>query len=110
MLPEVHASIIAPAAYGEVWADADEREVELARILVDPARRRRGLGARVVAALLERAVGFGYPDAFVRVVPDNDAAIRLYERAGFRRLPQRDEERCNRGQPLAYVWLRRPFA
>ena len=37
-----------PVAYGEVWIDEKEQEVELARILVDPGFRRRGHGARLL--------------------------------------------------------------
>lgn len=45
----------APAAYGEVWDDEDEDEVELARLLVDPTRRRQGVGRRLVDGLLDLA-------------------------------------------------------
>lgn len=109
--PDVHAYVLGrvhrPVAYGEVWVDQAEGEVELARIIVDPAKRRAGFGARLVDALLGRAAGFGLPVAYVRVVPENVAAIRCYEGCGFCRVAGSDEDRFNEGQPVRYVWLRR---
>ena len=37
--------------YGELWVDDDEAEVELARIIVDPAERGHGLGRHLVTSL-----------------------------------------------------------
>src|SRR5215210_1513707 len=55
-----------PVGYGEVWVDEAEQEVELARIIVSPADRGRGVGKRLVGMLLERAALYGLPDAFAR--------------------------------------------
>jgi [ribosomal protein S18]-alanine N-acetyltransferase len=44
-----------PAGYGDVWADPVEHEAELARIVVDPARRGAGLGRRLVSLLADEA-------------------------------------------------------
>jgi GNAT superfamily N-acetyltransferase len=51
---------------GELWVDDGEAEVELARLIVDPAERGQGLGRRMVTGLagLARA---RYPRVFVRV-------------------------------------------
>jgi GNAT superfamily N-acetyltransferase len=38
-------------AYGELWIDDDEAEVELARLIVDPGERGQSLGRRLVMAL-----------------------------------------------------------
>ena len=70
--------------YGEVWIDADEREVELARVIVRPERRGQGLGRLLVRLLLEQAAETGYQAAFVRVVPDNAACTRLLPPRRFR--------------------------
>jgi GNAT superfamily N-acetyltransferase len=56
-------------AYGELWVDDDEREVELARLIVDPDRRGQGIGRALVAALVERA-RLSYPTITLRVLPD----------------------------------------
>ncbi|MBJ7331025.1 MAG: GNAT family N-acetyltransferase [Solirubrobacteraceae bacterium] len=63
-----------PVAYGEVWDDEEEDEVELARLIVDPSRRREGVGRRLVEVLLDLARQHGRSDCFLRVVPDNTAA------------------------------------
>jgi ribosomal protein S18 acetylase RimI-like enzyme len=95
--------------YGEVWVDEAEHEVELGRIIVDPAGRGQGVGSRLVRLLLEKASHSGYPYAFVRVVPDNRAAIACYRGAGFSRVPEAEREEYNRGQPVDYIWMRHPL-
>lgn len=98
-----------PVGYGEVWIDEDEQEVELARIIVSPTERGRGVGKRLVRLLLDRASLYGYPDAFVRVVPDNDAALACYRGAGFTAIPEQERDEFNRGQPVDYVWMQYPL-
>jgi RimJ/RimL family protein N-acetyltransferase len=96
-----------PIGYGEVWVDEPEREVELARIIVSPNQRGRGVGRRLVRLLLERAALAGLPDAYVRVVPENAAAIGCYLGAGFSPVSEPEREEFNRGQPVGYVWMHR---
>jgi ribosomal protein S18 acetylase RimI-like enzyme len=91
--------------YGELWIDAGESEVELARLIVAPSRRGRGVGRRLVAGLLERALGH-HPTVFLRVHPDNAAALRSYAGAGFTPVAPVEAGEWNRGQPTGYVWLR----
>ncbi|MGI3223421.1 GNAT family N-acetyltransferase [Streptomyces sp. GTA36] len=43
-----------PVAYGELWFDAEEDEVELARIIVAPDARGRGLGRVLVRGSARR--------------------------------------------------------
>ena len=92
-------------AYGQLWIDREEDEVELARIIVDPARRNAGVGVAFVKGLVEQAARFACARVVLRVVPGNTAAIRCYERAAFVRLPESDQQRFNEGQPLDYVWM-----
>ena len=69
--------------YGELWIDGAEQEVELARIIVNPAERGRGVGRRLVSFLLEQASFTGLPDAFVRVwFPGERGGPRLLSRRG----------------------------
>jgi ribosomal protein S18 acetylase RimI-like enzyme len=96
--------------YGEVWLDADEDEVELARIIVDPDLRGQGIGAELVRALLTPALAAGHPDIFLRVRPDNAVAIRTYLGVGFVDVSQQEMDEWNAGQPLAYRWMRYPAA
>jgi GNAT superfamily N-acetyltransferase len=57
--------------------------VGLSAVEVDPARRREGLGSAVVAALLEWAASLGARSAYLQALPDNVAALAMYEPFGF---------------------------
>jgi len=94
-------------AYGELWLDAEEQEVELARLIVNPARRGAGVGRRLVTLLAAQATTH-YPDVFLRVHPDNAAALRSYTSAGFVSVPDDLQAEWNAPQPVNYVWLRLP--
>lgn len=98
----------APVAYGEIWEDADAHEAELARLIVDPTSRGQGIGRAFVSGLLAEARRLGWDDVWLRVVPDNEPALRAYSAAGFRRAGSNEEAAFNKGQPVAYVWLRAP--
>ncbi|WP_151769666.1 GNAT family N-acetyltransferase [Streptomyces abyssomicinicus] len=93
-------------AYGEVWHDTEEDEAELARLIVDPGARGRGVGRELVRALAERAGDAGFEDVFLRVHPDNERAIRCYRGAGFTPVDPGLARDWNAAQPVAYVWLR----
>jgi ribosomal protein S18 acetylase RimI-like enzyme len=92
--------------YGELWFDAEEDEVELARIIVAPEARGRGLGRVLVEGLLAEALRAGHSDVFMRVHPDNDRALRCYRGAGFVPVGPELAEAWNAVQPVDYVWLR----
>lgn len=91
--------------YGELWVDAAEQEVELARLIVAPERRGQGIGVALVRLLLEAARRTEYPRAFLRVFPDNHGAIACYLRAGFTPVSQDEQQAFNQGQPVAYHWM-----
>ena len=59
----------------------DEETPELS-IAVVPSRRGKGLGAELLAALLEQAREDGFTALSLSVEPDNPA-LKLYEKAGF---------------------------
>ena len=65
-------------------------EAEIRMLVVDPSVQERGLGELLVTTCLDRARTAGR----TRMVLSTDlrmaAAIRLYERLGFTRLPERD--------------------
>ena len=64
-------------------------QAEILTVGVVPQSRRRGIGARLLDALVEHARDRGVRDVFLEVRVDNDAAQRLYERDGFTVLGRR---------------------
>lgn len=107
--PEVHPYILSNGAtllgYGELWVDAVEQEVELARLIIAPEHRGQGVGVSLVRLLLEKVNRTDYPRAFLRVVPDNHVAITCYRRAGFTPVSSDDQQSFNYGQPIEYLWM-----
>jgi ribosomal protein S18 acetylase RimI-like enzyme len=68
----------------------DERTPELA-IAVVPNARGRGVGAKLLDALLDRARAEGYDAISLSVDRNNAGAIGLYERYGFERVGEEDD-------------------
>lgn len=64
------------------WLVVDELHITL--VAVHPDWRRRGLGRRVLSALLQRARSAGACHATLEVAAGNGAAQSLYSRCGFR--------------------------
>ncbi|MDD9939230.1 MAG: GNAT family N-acetyltransferase [Myxococcales bacterium] len=94
-------------AYGELWRETDPAEVELARILVDPARRRRGLASALIRELVAEALRGGTVPIWVRVLPDNTAALACYSKLGFMGASLDEERRYNEeGQSPGMRWLK----
>jgi GNAT superfamily N-acetyltransferase len=85
-----------PAAYASV--PAGDTAVAVGRAVVEtgwagifamaarPGARGTGAARAVLAALARWAAGTGADHLYLQVEPDNAAAIRLYERMGFREL------------------------
>ncbi|GAA4181662.1 hypothetical protein GCM10022252_06410 [Streptosporangium oxazolinicum] len=95
-----------PLGYGELWVDTEEDEIELARIIVAPGARGRGIGRELVRGLAALAREAGYANVFMRVHPDNDRALRCYRGAGFLLVDAHLAAEWNVAQPVDYVWLR----
>lgn len=97
----------APVAYGELWLDDEEGEVEIARLLVAPERRGQGVG-RALTSLLAAAARERHPhlgNVCLRVRPENAAGHRAYEAAGFTFVDPATEAAWNQGQPTQYRWM-----
>lgn len=92
----------------EVWEDQTEGEAELAKILVAPDVRGRGVGRRFVGLLVQRARERGFDEIWLRVLPSNAPALACYVHAGFVRARPEEEARFNEGQPRAYVSMSLP--
>jgi len=72
------------------YAFVDERTPELA-IAVVPNARGKGVGSKLLDALLARAREAGYPTVSLSVDRANAGAIELYERHGFHRVSEDDD-------------------
>ena len=69
-------------AFGQI-IDRGEGRAHLARIIVNPAKRRLGYGRRIVEELMDLAKSRGYGLMSLNVRRDNLAAKALYVRLGF---------------------------
>ncbi len=68
--------------YAGLWIVVDEAHVTT--FAVAPAWRRRGIGERLLMALLDVSISAGAREATLEVRLSNLAARRLYEKYGFR--------------------------
>lgn len=65
-------------------------EAELRMLAVDPAAGGRGVGRTLVLACLDRAARAGCDSVVINVHSIAGKALRLYDRLGFRRVPELD--------------------
>lgn len=75
------------AAAGTWTADTwqtGERLGEIESLAVLPSYRGQGIGSRLLDALEAELAAMGVRDLVIGVLPGNTAAIRLYQRRGFR--------------------------
>ena len=87
---------LAGTAVGLAWAKVDAQEasrVNLFQVWVAPEARGHGAAAALLGAALEWARDRGARTMQLGVVCGNDAARRLYERAGFRAVGEPEPQR-----------------
>ena len=87
--------MIAGTVMLQLWPDSGEllrgpAEAEIRALAVRPEARGRGVGRALVAAVIERAASLGVSHLLLLTQPDMKIAHRIYEEAGFARLPDRD--------------------
>jgi ribosomal protein S18 acetylase RimI-like enzyme len=76
---------------GSPWSEvAEPDEGEFRMLAVAPAFRRRGIGEALVGVCLERSRELGYTAVLLCSLRVQGDAHRIYERLGFRRVPERD--------------------
>ena len=68
---------------GGYWSDRGAGQVDLLSMWVDPGARGSGAGRRLVEAVLGWAAEAGARSVGLWVTRGNEAAVRLYESAGF---------------------------
>lgn len=64
----------------------DAGTCELRKMYFLPGLRGLGAGAALMTRCLEAARGFGFQRCYLETLTGMDAAMRLYERSGFRRI------------------------
>jgi len=80
---------VAPA--GNEWSEiAREGEIEMRMLAVAPSAWGAGIAGQLVDAVVDLARERGFERVVLMVVQINQPAHRLYERAGFRRVAERD--------------------
>jgi putative acetyltransferase len=67
-------------------AGADGTVCELRMLYFLPQARGLGAGSAIMARCLQAARGFGFRHCYLETLCGMDAAMRLYERRGFRRI------------------------
>ena len=73
-----------PVAYGELWSKPFEMAVEIAHLLVDPARRSMGYGTRMIELLFELASQRKeLASVHLNLFVDSKEALNCYLSAGF---------------------------
>jgi ribosomal protein S18 acetylase RimI-like enzyme len=79
----------------QFWPEAGEivhgpGEAEIRALAVAPSAQRMGTGRALVRAVITEAVASGISYLALCSLPEMHTAHRMYERAGFVRLPERD--------------------
>jgi ribosomal protein S18 acetylase RimI-like enzyme len=92
-VPPTGELILADSQDGEALGCAAVRPLEgnavceMKRLYVRPAARGLGIGAALVAAIIESAQALGYAEMKLDTLPSMAGAFALYQRFGFMRIP-----------------------
>ncbi|HXF22355.1 MAG TPA: GNAT family N-acetyltransferase [Streptosporangiaceae bacterium] len=78
-----HVSPASGTWVADTWQTGD-RIGEIESLAIQPGYRGQGIGSRLLTALTAELATAGVRDLVLGVLPGNDAAIRLYQRQGFR--------------------------
>ncbi len=73
-----------PVAYGELWSRPNERAIEISHLIVDPIKRSRGFGTKMIELLYQRASEKrGTVKVVINLYGENEEALGCYLKAGF---------------------------
>lgn len=81
-----------PVGHIELLLTSRRGRGHIARVIIDPARRRSGLGRAMLLAVLDQARGQGLDLVTLNVRRRNDAAIALYTGLGFQQMGARPDD------------------
>lgn len=87
--PEPAGSTGAPELLGYAGVNHTVDSADLMTIAVAPAARGEGVGALLLAAVIDRTEATAAADLLLEVRADNEAAIGMYRAAGFRTIHTR---------------------
>jgi [ribosomal protein S18]-alanine N-acetyltransferase len=93
--------------YGELWCEIDEPWAELARLIIAPEARGKGLGKFLVQELSGMIKSKGFTEVWVRVSPSNRVALCCYESAGFSHISSEENRKFNSSERLEYLWMKK---
>jgi [ribosomal protein S18]-alanine N-acetyltransferase len=85
-----HRACIGNSLVGFILSRVAADEAEVLSIAVASSQRGRGTARRLLVLHLRRLAGLGVRRVFLEVGADNEAAGRLYTRAGFREVGRRE--------------------
>lgn len=106
-----HRAAIGRQIVGFIMARIAASEAEILSVAVDRSQRGRGVAQKLLRMNLGRLAGLGVTTVFLEVGADNEAAIRLYRRAGFREVGRREGYYPNEPAPaVTALVLRRDLA
>jgi ribosomal protein S18 acetylase RimI-like enzyme len=73
-----------PVAYGELWEKPLETAIEIAHLIVDPYKRSRGFGTKLLKLLYERAAQRpNVVKVILNLFSSDEIALGCYLKAGF---------------------------
>jgi len=106
-----HRAMAGAALRGFIISRLAAHEAEILSVAVARVAQGRGLARRLLDLHLRRLAGLGCRTVFLEVDEGNRAAIRLYDRAGFREVGRRDNYyHTASGKPATALVLRRDLA
>lgn len=104
-----HRAVFGDKLAGFILSRLVAGEAEILSVAVAASHRGKGWGRQLLDLHLRRLAGFGTRMVFLEVDANNAPALRLYERAGFRRVGRR-EGYYPAGRGSAALILRRDLA
>lgn len=73
-----------PVAYGELWSRSSEMANEIAHVIVDPAKRSEGYGAKIIDLLFKRGINKpGIAKVIANLYSENPIALGCFMKTGF---------------------------